>query len=58
MKIVFWISLYIVGVAAFCVRLALVFKEKANKPIFWVVSSTGFIAFSVLVYFLVRIFDL
>ena len=57
METVFWVVLCIVAVIASSIRLAFVFPEKANKPIFWLISSASAVVFGVIVYFVLSALD-
>ena len=53
-----WVLICIVAVIAGCIRLAFTFPEKANKPSFWIISSILTIVIGVIIYIVVKIFNL
>ena len=50
MEVFVVILLCLVGITAFCIRLSFVFPEKADKPIFWIVSASACIALGVIIF--------
>ena len=52
-----WILICVIAVFALSIRLAFVFPEKANKPIFWVISSVSTVVFGIIVYFVMSVLN-
>jgi len=57
-EIVLWVVLFIIVVLASCIRLAFIYPEKADKPIFWIKSAAFTVIISVIAYVAVKVFDL